>query len=80
MSRERPWGMGSRGREAMVTPIRSRLRIAGKRKEPENQGGHPNPVRDADQMDSLEGHEGSGSGQRAACDPAILNVVISHGG
>ena len=29
-------------------------------------------------MDSLEGYEGSGSGQRAACDPAILNVAISH--
>lgn len=80
MSRERPRDMGSRGREAMVTPIRSRLRIAGKRKEPENQGGYPNPVRDADQMDSLGGYEGSGSGQKAACDPAILNVAISHGG
>jgi len=37
-------------------------------------------MRDADQMDCLEGYEGSGSGQRAACGPAILNVVISHGG
>ena len=64
----------------MVTPIRSRLRIAGKRKESENQGGYPNLVRDADQMDNLEGYEGSGSGQMAACDPAILNVAISHGG
>ena len=72
--------MGSRGREAIVTLIRSRLRIAGKRKEPENQGGYPNPMRDADQMDCLEGYEGSGSGQRAACDLAILNVVIGHGG
>jgi len=79
MSLERPWDMGSRGREAMVTPIRSRLRIAGKRKEPENQGGYPNPMRDADQMDCLEGHKGSGSGQKAACDPVILNVVIGHG-
>jgi hypothetical protein len=80
MSRERPRDMGSRGREAMVTPIRSRLRIAGKRKEPENQGRYPNPMRDADQMESLEGYEGSGSGQRAACDPAIHNVEIGHGG
>ena len=58
MSRERPRDMGSRGREAMVTPIRSRFRIAGKRKEPENQGGYPNPMRDADQMDYLEGLRG----------------------
>ena len=30
MSQYRHWGMGSRGREAMVTPLRSRVRVANK--------------------------------------------------
>jgi len=65
----------------MVTPMRSRHRVAGKRMEPENQRGIPESHhRDADQTESLEGHEGSGSGHWATCKPAILTVEISHGG
>ena len=63
-----------------MTPMRSRHRVAGERMEPENQGGYPNPInRDADQTESLEGHEGSGSGQWATCNPTILAVKIRHG-
>ncbi len=65
----------------MVTTRRSRHRVAGKRMEPENQKGIPeSDHRDADQTESLEGHEGSGSGHRATFKPAILLVEISHGG
>ena len=67
----------------MVTPMRSRHRVAGKRMEPENRRGIPefSPNRgDADQTEGLEGHEGSGSGHWATCKPAILTIEISHGG
>jgi len=37
-------------------------------------------MEDTDQIGSLEGQQASGSGQRAICNPAILNVEISHGG
>jgi len=65
----------------MVTPMRSRHRVAGKRMEPENRRGIPESHhRDADQTESLEGYEGSGSGQWATCKPAILIVESGHGG
>ena len=56
-------GMGSRGREVMVTGTRSRDRFAGKGMEPENRTGIPEVHhKDADQTGSLGGHEGFGSG------------------
>ena len=65
----------------MVTPMRSRHRVAGKKMEPENRRGIPEfHHRDADKTDSLEGHKGSGSGHRATCNPAILTVEMGHGG
>jgi len=65
----------------MVTAMRSRHRVAGKRKEPESRRGIPEfHDRDADQTVSLEGHKGSGSGHWATCSPVILNVEVGHGG
>ena len=65
----------------MVTAMRSRDSGAGKGMEPENRIGIPEfHQRDADQTESLEGHEGSGSGQWATCKPAILIVESGHGG
>jgi hypothetical protein len=81
MTQKRRWAMGSRGREVMVTAVRSRHRFVGERMEPENQGGYPNPNRrDADQTESLGGQEGSGSGHEATCKPAIRVVGMGHGG
>jgi hypothetical protein len=79
MSQYRHWGMGSRGREVIVTARRSRHRVAGKGGDQKTKEGYPNPVRDADQMERLEGHEGSGSGHWATCKPAIRFVEMSHG-
>jgi len=62
MSGLRRWGMRSRGREVMVTAMRSRNRVARKRWNQKAKRRYPNPTRDADQMERLEGHEGSGSG------------------
>jgi len=81
MSQQRRWGMGSRGREVMVTPMRSRHRVTGEKREPENRRGISEfHYRNADKTGSLEGHKESGSGQRATCNPAILNVAMGHGG
>jgi hypothetical protein len=80
MFQYRRWSMGSRGREVIVTAMWSRHRFAGKGWNQKTKGGYPNPMRDADQIESLEGHEGSGSGQLATCKPAILIVEMSHGG
>ena len=46
----------------MVTTMRSRDRVAGKRWDQKAERGYPNSIWDADQIESLEGHEGSGSG------------------
>ena len=65
----------------MVTPMGSRHRIAGKKDGTRKPRGIPESHhRDADQTESLEGHEGSGSGHGATCKPAILAVEICHGG
>ena len=80
MTQKRRWAMGSRGREVMVTAMRSRIRVAREKRGPENQGGYLNPLyRGADQMKSLEGHKGSGPGHEATCKPAILFVEQRHG-
>jgi len=63
----------------MVTTMRSRDRVAGKRWNQKAERGYPNSICDADQIESLEGHEGSGSGHLATCKPVILFVEISHG-
>ena len=54
MSWERPRVMGSRGREAVVAPLKSRFRVV--KNEPENQTGCSNPEMVTNQMDGLEGH------------------------
>ena len=49
--------------------------------EPENRRGISEfHYRNADKTGSLEGHKESGSGHRATCNPAILNVAMGHGG
>jgi len=63
----------------MVTARRSRNRVAGKGWNQKAKRGYPSPIRDADQIESLEGHEGSGSGHWTTCKPAILFVELSHG-
>jgi len=81
MDQQRRWGMGSRGREVMVTPMRSRHSVTGKRWSQKTEEGIPEfQHRNADKTGSLEGHKGSGSGHRTTCNPAILNVEMGHGG
>jgi len=70
----KPWtkGDGDNKKE----PIQS-CRKEGTRKP---KRGHPNSIeRDADQMESLEGHQGSGSWHEAIRNPAIHVVESSHG-
>ncbi len=78
MSRERPWAMGSRGREAMVTPLKSRFRVANN-EEPETERGCPNPEMDTDQMGSLEGFRHPVPAIRPFATRQSLKVEISYG-
>ena len=44
MYQQRRWGMGSRGREVMVTPMRSRHSVTGERWSQKTEGGYPNSI------------------------------------
>jgi len=74
-------GRGSRGREAAVTPLRSRIRVAGRDEGARKPNGDARIpcLWDTDQK-NLGGQQTSGSGQRATCNPTILSVERSHGG
>jgi len=81
MHQQRRWGMGSREREVMVTPMRSRNSVTGRRWSQKTEGGISEfHYWNADKTDCLEGHKESGSGHKATCNPAIFNVEMGHGG
>ena len=77
----RRWATGSRGREAMVTPLGSRVRVADKdegTRKPEGDGRVRQRV--VPTRGALEGQQASGSGHRAIRNPAIANGKSNHGG